>query len=1172
MDGMNSQLSQPASQLFTYDNIPVDTGAPKNDDLFNIHDAVDGNSGLHGLSTTESATQADLGHTSGERIAEDAVSTMSTFADFPGPASSTSMPLQTFGDPFDAVSRPSPGLASSAFPEARRASSSNPSDRQNGLASSPDGGLGALGGLDFGDTSLDNDGMMGTIPGGGIGGRSNKGNGAQSVKKDEKTDTAPSWTEMKTKAGKERKRLPLACIACRRKKIRCSGEKPACKHCLRSRIPCVYKVTTRKAAPRTDYMAMLDKRLKRMEERVIKIIPKDAVSSVVGSTRAIVKPAIPPPPSKLGQKKRNAEEAFGDNTDEWTKFGKQEGEAQPGLMPPRPQRGGESEESRLLTDGAESLPTRDIQEHLTEVFFDYVYGQAYFLLHKPSFMRRLKAGQVPPVLILSVCAISARFSTHPAVRTEPQFLRGENWAVAARDIALKRYDKPNITILLSYLILGLHAFGTCQGGSSWMFGGMAQRMGYALQLHKELDYENWGRDQEGRSKQPRLSPTDQEIRRRTMWSCYMMDRFTSSGTDRPLFLWEKHIRIRLPMKESSFQLEVASETEDIDGKLIDPNPADEEKRREAKENTGLAGYTVRACAIWGRIVRYMNLGGKEADEHPIWHPESGYSLLLKRAEELKESIPSWYAYNPDNLQVHSSEKIANQFIFLHMFIHQNILFLNRFALPTATGARPSKDMPQDFLTNATKAALDAANKVSALLVDAMDHRVVAPFAGYCAFLSSTVHIHGIFSKNSKIEGPAKKNLAINVKFINKIKRYWGMFHFVAEQLKDQYRQQADFASHGNTTRKSKDGTPIFQYGDWFDRYPNGVSSTDFEDPAAEIKKEPGTDAVMAQGSDVQSVEDFFATLSPTSKQEHQQKLAKKKRHNQSQSSAATSQARHNAHPSQSDPAQPAASQPNLSIQPEILDPLYNTSDIFTQSPYPGIGQADWDALTNQAASGYYPNAARMLSELDRQLVLSSYSGFDTIPTGLTPPDNNADILNAQIGGQTQQQRHNSATEAFLQAQLRAQVQVQAQARLQQQQQQRQAAQAQAAQASPATTQNPDWANWDLSMDATSPSTNFDPSSATGFGGGSFGYGTDVGVTPWFMPFNLQPPDVGMGGTAGGMWDYVFTGLGGNGTASSGHSGPGTAGAGGGGGIGEGTEGDLGLGLGLGEGNGEGAGQ
>lgn len=147
--------------------------------------------------------------------------------------------------------------------------------------------------------------------------------GADAPSKPDSNDGAdpPSWSEMKTKAGKERKRLPLACIACRRKKIRCSGEKPACKHCLRSRIPCVYKVTTRKAAPRTDYMAMLDKRLRRMEDRVVKLIPKESLPSIAGVGRSVVKPAIPgaPPKTPTANKKRGAEEAFGTELDQWAK-------------------------------------------------------------------------------------------------------------------------------------------------------------------------------------------------------------------------------------------------------------------------------------------------------------------------------------------------------------------------------------------------------------------------------------------------------------------------------------------------------------------------------------------------------------------------------------------------------------------------------------------------------------------------------------------------------------------------------------------------------------------------------------------------------------------------------------------------------------------------------------
>lgn len=201
-----------------------------------------------------------------------------------------------------------------------------------------------------------------------------------------KDDAAPAWSELKTKAGKERKRLPLACIACRRKKIRCSGEKPACKHCLRSRIPCVYKVTSRKAAPRTDYMAMLDKRLKRMEERIIKIVPEadgEANGGAPTVTRAVVKPALPGV-----TRKRRADEAFEPSFDALVNGGGPRGDGSSANAMTIDHR--DAQNDFLIKEGAEALPPKAIQEHLSEVFFDCVYGQPYCLLHKPSYMRKLR--------------------------------------------------------------------------------------------------------------------------------------------------------------------------------------------------------------------------------------------------------------------------------------------------------------------------------------------------------------------------------------------------------------------------------------------------------------------------------------------------------------------------------------------------------------------------------------------------------------------------------------------------------------------------------------------------------------------------------------------------------------------------------------------------------------
>lgn len=796
----------------------------------------------------------------------------------------------------------------------------------------------------------------------------------------------PPWSELRTKAGKERKRLPLACIACRRKKIRCSGENPACKHCLRSRIPCVYKVTTRKAAPRTDYMAMLDKRLRRMEERVIRIIPKEDHGILAAIGRANVKPPLPAPPGKgvALSNKRHANQAF-DDLEDWADPSSTTAETKP--LPTYdsaqdPLKARETDEQSLLCEGAGSLPPKEIQEHLAEIFFDYVHGQSYHLLHRPSFMRKLGQGQVAPVLLLAVCAISARFSTHPALATEPAFLRGESWAAAAREISLKRYDAPNITILIVYLILTLHEFGTCQGGRSWMFGGMAQRMAYALQLHQDLDHDP--KSQPAREKSE-LTFTDREIRRRTMWACFLMDRFCSSGTERPTFVAVDHIRAQLPICEYYFNMEVGGPTEDLNGNVPNPASPDSGHASDAKENMGVAAYTVRLVAVWGELINYINLGGKQKDEHEMWEDQSKFNTLRRAVRTWKDTLPDKLQYRPDNLAIHVTAKIANQFIFMHIIYNQVVLFMNRFALPSPGGRNAfPKDMPRDFIEQSAKAALDAANDISSLVNQGMDHRLVAPFAGYSAFFSSTVHIFGVFSKNPALEASSKENLAWNLTYLTRMKKHWGMFHFMTENLRDLYRKHADAARSSSSGGEdvAKDGEQIFQYGDWFDRYPHGVSGTMYEEPRAEVKTEPGADAVLGQQSDLQTVEDFFANLTPPGRATHPRRprprKLPKKQHSKGEG----------LEPGQSNP--PPQQQQQQQQQPVVVAQTaeqrqvqQSASDMLghqigqNDMPYPQAPPAFASNFQPQATNPLLaaPQQPGVLSQLDRQMVLASYGGM-----------------------------------------------------------------------------------------------------------------------------------------------------------------------------------------------------
>ncbi|CRK41478.1 hypothetical protein BN1723_005156 [Verticillium longisporum] len=855
--------------------------------------------------------------------------------------------------------------------------------------------------------------------------------------KDEKMDMAPAWSELKTKAGKERKRLPLACIACRRKKIRCSGEKPACKHCLRSRIPCVYKVTTRKAAPRTDYMAMLDKRLKRMEERIIKIVPgKEQPGSSPNITRAVLKPSIPGTgsvSSKTGSKKRPAEEAFGPDLENWANGpvkSKLDGVDKPTSLQIQ-----EAEENKLFLAGLDALPSKEIQEHLAEVFFENIYGQAYHLLHKPSYMRKLKAGTLPPVLILSVCAIAARFSTHPKLNSSPNFLRGEEWASHAREICTTRYEWPNITILTCLLILGLHEFGTCHGGRSWALGGQAIRMAFALQLHKDLEYDPLG--QKGASQ---LSFIDREIRRRTMWACFLMDRFNSSGTDRPMFIKEDTVKIPLPIKEKYFQLDMPGVTETLAGNPSRTPTPEDSYMPDAKDNIGVAAYMVRSISLWGKIIGYLNQEGKDKDQHPIWSTESEFTKLTKDAEDLLETLPDLLKYNQDNIQLHETENMANQFLFLHISIQQNILFLNRVAV-AFPGGSVTQNTPKAFVSAAGAKTFSAANRISEILKDAEPYVVAAPFVGYCAFSAATIHIIGIFSGTPSVEATSKKHLTTNVKFLTKMKRYWGMFHWMAENLRGQYRSCADAARHGGPSKEGAT-SPIFQYGDWFDRYPHGVSQTDFEDPASVKKKEKGEDAVLEQKPELHTVEEFFTTLpSPHSTESnkdsskppaHKRKAAAGRK--QSGSSVSTSKAEQQQH--QLDPiltdfseaAVPRSSGSGHSAHgrtmsgqlgpqtsgPGDFNPLavpssqsnayHGLSPIspVAMSQYGhqhGLGPGDTNFYSTDLMSmSLNQQVNGMLQPLDRQLVFGAYAGMDQgefAPQGMM--DNVSDWDNMSAG-------------------------------------------------------------------------------------------------------------------------------------------------------------------------------
>ena len=226
-----------------------------------------------------------------------------------------------------------------------------------------------------------------------------------------------------------------------------------------------------------------------------------------------------------------------------------------------------------------------------------------------------RSGTAPPALVLAICAVSARFSQHPALQHYPQFMAGEVFAAEARRQVLKNFDRPDITTLAIYMILSLHEFGTCHGDRSWAFSGMAIRMAHSLQLHKEAEEDevesaqSFGKrdylDEYGIS--DHMSFTDREIRRRCFWACFVMDRLSSSGTQRPCAINESEVEIQLPVHDRNLELNAPAITPQLDGTFNDASDMlEQEKAAKAIESTGIGAYVIRIVALYGRVVKYLN--------------------------------------------------------------------------------------------------------------------------------------------------------------------------------------------------------------------------------------------------------------------------------------------------------------------------------------------------------------------------------------------------------------------------------------------------------------------------------------------------------------------------------------------------------------------------------------
>ncbi|KAK1752142.1 fungal-specific transcription factor domain-containing protein [Echria macrotheca] len=235
----------------------------------------------------------------------------------------------------------------------------------------------------------------------------------------------------------------------------------------------------------------------------------------------------------------------------------------------------------------------------------------------------------------------------------------------------------------AFLMLGLYEWSQSRprsgGMAAWMYVGVAIRMAQALGLGEG------DRNQEKGFKSPRTAATKtsmtqsqmavaREIRRRTMFSCLILDRLLGCGKGRVSTIRSEDLHIQLPCSEISFDW-----SEEAYTGFLKPSPED---RVGKSIKDSLLGRFVRLVDLWGEISKWSFAGGRFTEgKNAPWQPETTFYQLRQKLDEFYDDLPERFRLSDLNFYKHENHQASSAYVSMHMLGAVCRIMLHREYIP-----------------------------------------------------------------------------------------------------------------------------------------------------------------------------------------------------------------------------------------------------------------------------------------------------------------------------------------------------------------------------------------------------------------------------------------------------------------------------------------------------------
>ncbi|TIC98881.1 putative transcriptional regulatory protein [Colletotrichum higginsianum] len=470
-----------------------------------------------------------------------------------------------------------------------------------------------------------------------------------------------------TKAGKPRKRLAIACVTCREKKIKCDPDYPRCVQCEKFGRICKFKNAPRgghNTSPSTPPAEPEDMRRMGGSANPNDMHRPGSNSSASVSPRTTYRQPSPEPSMPHKRMRLGFDSSSSMRDEPPMSFGETANTSiswqhrQPIELP----RIHENVLNRAWQSDPYVSDPQSINTVISSFFVHTDSTMALRFLPETAFKSWVidNAHTKSPedlMLTYSILAVGVALS-------------GGLKRVAHEYAQVARYAQhraaSGLQLVQTRLLLALYYLSISDPDEANAMSSAAISMATCLQLNLELD----------KSINAHLTvfpyglarAAYSESRRRTYWACFVLERLNGMFPNRLSTLDARDIFIRLPCEAEVFEKQEESQTP-----FFSANPSSSSKLVDTP--LSLSAYLVQLVSLWAEVMSsiYRVAQGVPLDRDTAPFIESTRGRFIK----WQESLPERFTYSADNMELAAQDGTLSTFLTVHLLHHHGLIKLHR---------------------------------------------------------------------------------------------------------------------------------------------------------------------------------------------------------------------------------------------------------------------------------------------------------------------------------------------------------------------------------------------------------------------------------------------------------------------------------------------------------------